>query len=309
MCIRDRPEAQVESRPAEDLKPAEDLFAGMDVGASELVQVETTAKAEPSDYVEAQPRGRKPVHQAVEAAEEPLVQIETRSAEAEAPKTEADLLKSPEHMADVAQLITESFEKSDRRPRRSRRSKVKPDETVKTHLKPIAEAVAGIVAEPDPLGKIAVTAKALETKEEEAGKVQVQAEACLLYTSLYATTPRMTDTHVKFEGPDACPVMTKGEGAASAAVRFEADGRESLSRWRRRTKRTGRLSCLLYTSLVRCRRVVGSQARSRHEQVPHGDSGYSCAVERLVQKAVNGIVVLPDARLESGGPRGVRVVD
>ena len=172
-----KPEAQVESRPAEDLKPAEDLFAGMDVGASELVQVETTAKAEPSDYVEAQPRGRKPVHQAVEAAEEPLVQIETRSAEAEAPKTEADLLKSPEHMADVAQLITESFEKSDRRPRRSRRSKVKPDETVKTHLKPIAEAVAGIVAEPDPLGKIAVTAKALETKEEEAGKVQVQAEA------------------------------------------------------------------------------------------------------------------------------------
>lgn len=172
-----KPEAQVESRPAEDLKPAEDLFAGMDVGASELVQVETTAKAEPSDYVEAQPRGRKPVHQAVEAAEEPLVQIETRSAEAEAPKTEADLLKSPEHMADVAQLITESFEKSDRRPRRSRRSKVKPDETVKTHLKPIAEAVAGIVAEPDPLGKIAVTAKALETKEEEAEKVQVQPEA------------------------------------------------------------------------------------------------------------------------------------
>ena len=142
-----KPEAQVESRPAEDLKPAEDLFAGMDVGASELVQVETTAKAEPSDYVEAQPRGRKPVHQAVEAAEEPLVQIETRSAEAEAPKTEADLLKSPEHMADVAQLITESFEKSDRRPRRSRRSKVKPDETVKTHLKPIAEAAPAVGTE------------------------------------------------------------------------------------------------------------------------------------------------------------------
>lgn len=29
--------------------------------------------------------------------------------------------------------------------------------------------------------------------------------------ALYATTPRMTDTHVKFEGPDACPVMTKGK--------------------------------------------------------------------------------------------------
>lgn len=33
--------------------------------------------------------------------------------------------------------------------------------------------------------------------------------------ALYATTPRMTDTHVKFEGPDACPVMTKGEDRKS----------------------------------------------------------------------------------------------
>lgn len=57
--------------------------------------------------------------------------------------------------------------------------------------------------------------------------------------ALYATTPRMTDTHVKFEGPDACPVMSKGESSASAAVRFEADGREYLSRWSRRIKRTG----------------------------------------------------------------------
>jgi len=148
------------------------------VEAPDEVKAEEQAQAKPEAQVESRPaEDLKPVHQAVEAAEEPLVQIETRSAEAEAPKTEADLLKSPEHMADVAQLITESFEKSDRRPRRSRRSKVKPDETVKTHLKPIAEAVAGIVAEPDPLGKIAVAAKALETKEEEAEKVQVQPEA------------------------------------------------------------------------------------------------------------------------------------
>ena len=165
-------EAQGETRRR---RPRRRRRSGKAVGETAEGAAETTAKAEPSDYVEAQPRGRKPVHQAVEAAEEPLVQIETRSAEAEAPKTEADLLKSPEHMADVAQLITESFEKSDRRPRRSRRSKVKPDETVKTHLKPIAEAVAGIVAEPDPLGKIAVAAKALEAKEEEAEKVQAEA--------------------------------------------------------------------------------------------------------------------------------------
>lgn len=157
-------ESAGEVKPA--AKPAEDLFAGMTVGASELVQIETTVKAEPSDYVEAQPRGRKPVQQAAGAAEEPLVQIETRSAKEEAPKSEADLLKSPEHMADVAQLITESFEKSDRRPRRNRRSKIKADDAVKTHLKPIAEAVAGLVAEPDPLEKIALAAKALEAKEE-----------------------------------------------------------------------------------------------------------------------------------------------
>lgn len=167
-------EAQGETRRR---RPRRRRRSGKAAGETAEGAAETTADAAPEAAVEAQPRGRKPVHQAVEAAEEPLVQIETRSAEAEAPKTEADLLKSPEHMADVAQLITESFEKSDRRPRRSRRSKVKPDETVKTHLKPIAEAVAGIVAEPDPLGKIAVAAKALETKDEEAGKVQVQAEA------------------------------------------------------------------------------------------------------------------------------------
>ena len=170
-------ETTADAAPEAAVEAPDEVKAEEQAQAKPEAQVETTAKAEPSDYVEAQPRGRKPVHQAVEAAEEPLVQIETRSAEAEAPKTEADLLKSPEHMADVAQLITESFEKSDRRPRRSRRSKVKPDETVKTHLKPIAEAVAGIVAEPDPLGKIAVAAKALETKEEEAEKVQVQPEA------------------------------------------------------------------------------------------------------------------------------------
>lgn len=170
-------ETTADAAPEAAVEAPDEVKAEEQAQAKPEAQVETTAKAEPSDYVEAQPRGRKPVHQAVEAAEEPLVQIETRSAEADPPKTEADLLKSPEHMADVAQLITESFEKSDRRPRRSRRSKVKPDETVKTHLKPIAEAVAGIVAEPDPLGKIAVAAKALETKEEEAEKVQVQPEA------------------------------------------------------------------------------------------------------------------------------------
>ncbi len=195
-----------------EAKPAEDLFAGMNVGTSELVQVETTAKAEPADYVEAKPCGRAPVHQTDDAAQEPLVQIETRTAEAEAPKTEADLLKSPEHMADVAQLITESFEKSDRRPRRSRRSKVKPDETVKTHLKPIAEAVAGMVSEPDPLEKIAVVAKALEVKEEPAkaepaieaapaaSEAQVEAQAEVVQVDAPVEVKTETVVHASLKG-------------------------------------------------------------------------------------------------------------
>lgn len=91
--------------------------------------------------------------------------------------------------------------------------------------------------------------------------------------ALYATTPRMTDTHVKFDGPDACPVMTKGEGSASAAVRFEADGREYLSRWSRRTKRTGKLSddeveLVAYEGPQdRTGRVIASQKRQWESEI------------------------------------------
>lgn len=60
--------------------------------------------------------------------------------------------------------------------------------------------------------------------------------------ALYATTPRMKDMPPKIEGAETCPVLTKGEKSASAAVRFEVDGREYVSRWSRRTKRTGKLS-------------------------------------------------------------------
>lgn len=60
--------------------------------------------------------------------------------------------------------------------------------------------------------------------------------------ALYGETPRLRDAAVKFEGDDACPVMTKGTGLARAAVRFEAGGREYLSVWSRRVKRTGKLS-------------------------------------------------------------------
>lgn len=60
--------------------------------------------------------------------------------------------------------------------------------------------------------------------------------------ALYATTPRLRDATSKLEGDDACPVLTKGEKMTEARVRFESDGVEYLSRWSRRTKRTGKLS-------------------------------------------------------------------
>ena len=60
--------------------------------------------------------------------------------------------------------------------------------------------------------------------------------------ALYATTPRLRDATSKLEGDDACPVLTKGEKMTEARVRFESDGIEYLSRWSRRTKRTGKLS-------------------------------------------------------------------
>ena len=91
--------------------------------------------------------------------------------------------------------------------------------------------------------------------------------------AIYATTPRMTDTHVKFEGPDACPVMSKGESSASAAVRFEADGREYLSRWSRRIKRTGKLSddeveLVAYDGPQdRTGRVIASQKRQWESEI------------------------------------------
>jgi ribonuclease E len=106
---------------------------------SGLVQIETKHPSTGSDYADEAPRGRRIEHREEPAESEPLVQIETKHA------AEGEELKSPEHMADVAQQINESFVgRGERRPRRSRRSR--QGETVKTSLKPIAEAVAEMVS-------------------------------------------------------------------------------------------------------------------------------------------------------------------
>lgn len=60
--------------------------------------------------------------------------------------------------------------------------------------------------------------------------------------ALYASTPRIRALR-KSDAPDEdCPTLTKGCRITEAAVRFEADGTQYLSSWRRRVKRTGRLS-------------------------------------------------------------------
>ena len=149
----DVPAEKPAETPAETPVEVKNEAPAADAG---LVQIETTKPAAPSDYVDAKPLGRKPRVEAKPAEEAPLVQIETKAPQSE-PRTEAKTevdLKSAAHMADVAQQITESFEKADRRPRRSRRRR--SDDTVKTQLKPIAEAVAEIVAESSPVEAVVV---------------------------------------------------------------------------------------------------------------------------------------------------------
>ena len=139
-----------------------------------LVQIETTKPAAPANYVDAKPLGRKPREEAQVEEEPALVQIETKVPErAEAQTEAADTdLKSAAHMADVAQQITESFEKAERRPRRNRRRR--SDDTVKTQLRPIAEAVAEIVAE-TPTNEVVVVARDLHA-EQAAKPAQALAE-------------------------------------------------------------------------------------------------------------------------------------
>ncbi len=184
-------DAKVETKVQEVVKPSEVTFI-LPIESSGLVQIETKTKAEPSDYTDHTPRGRKPVHYESDQTNEPLIQIETRKGpkptqavkptraltetKAETPVEVDDSKKDAPSMADVALYITEQLELSERRARRTRRSK-KGDPAVKTHMKPIAEAVAGIVYEPTPLERLAtLAAQEVKRLQEAAQQTETQAE-------------------------------------------------------------------------------------------------------------------------------------
>lgn len=178
-------EAKVEVVETTKVETAPAMTLDLPIESSGLVQIETKTKAQPSDYVDHTPRGRKPVRYEADQTNEPLVQIETRKAPnvkeatkpAEAETPAEDPLKTASHMVDVALYITEQLEKTERRPRRTRRSK-KNEPAVKTHMKPIAEAVAGIVYEPTPLERLAaMAAKEEQRRQKVAKEAEAKAEA------------------------------------------------------------------------------------------------------------------------------------
>ena len=178
-------EAKVEVVETTKVETAPAMTLDLPIESSGLVQIETKTKAQPSDYVDHTPRGRKPVRYEADQTNEPLVQIETRKAPnvkeatkpAEAETPAEDPLKTASHMVDVALYITEQLEKTERRPRRTRRGK-KNEPAVKTHMKPIAEAVAGIVYEPTPLERLAaMAAKEEQRRQKVAKEAEAKAEA------------------------------------------------------------------------------------------------------------------------------------
>ena len=186
-----------EEAKVEVVETAPVMTLDLPIESSGLVQIETKTKAQPSDYVDHTPRGRKPVRYEADQTNEPLVQIETRKAPnvkeatkpAEAETPAEDPLKTASHMVDVALYITEQLEKTERRPRRTRRGK-KNEPAVKTHMKPIAEAVAGIVYEPTPLERLAaMAAKEEQRRQKVAKEAEAKAEAPAEKPAEVAATP------------------------------------------------------------------------------------------------------------------------
>lgn len=103
-------------------------------------------------------------------------------------------------MADVALYITEQLELSERRARRTRRGK-KGDSAVKTHMKPIAEAVAGIVYEPTPLERLAtLAAQEVKRLQKAAQQAETQADVAVEPAeSVEVMQPVVADTTVAVE--------------------------------------------------------------------------------------------------------------
>lgn len=203
--------AEVETKAQDAVKPSELTF-NLPIESSGLVQIETKTKAEPSDYADHTPRGRKPVHYEADQTNEPLVQIETRKGpkptqavkpaetKADTPVEVEDSKKDAPSMADVALYITEQLELSERRARRTRRGK-KGDSAVKTHMKPIAEAVAGIVYEPTPLERLAtLAAQEVKRLQKAAQQAETQADVAVEPAeSVEVTQPVVADTTVTVE--------------------------------------------------------------------------------------------------------------
>lgn len=204
-------DAKVETKAQDAVKPSELTF-NLPIESSGLVQIETKTKAEPSDYADHTPRGRKPVHYEADQTNEPLVQIETRKGpkptqavkpaetKADTPVEVEDSKKDAPSMADVALYITEQLELSERRARRTRRGK-KGDSAVKTHMKPIAEAVAGIVYEPTPLERLAtLAAQEVKRLQKAAQQAETQADVAVEPAeSVEETQPVVADTTVAVE--------------------------------------------------------------------------------------------------------------
>ena len=200
-------EAKVEVVETTKVETAPVMTLDLPIESSGLVQIETKTKAQPSDYVDHTPRGRKPVRYEADQTNEPLVQIETRKAPkvkeaakpAEAETPAEDPLKTASHMVDVALYITEQLEKTERRPRRTRRGK-KNEPAVKTHMKPIAEAVAGIVYEPTPLERLAaMAAKEEQRRQKVAKEAEAKAESLAEKPAEVVATPVETKVEPALE--------------------------------------------------------------------------------------------------------------
>lgn len=199
--------AKVEVVETTKVETAPVMTLDLPIESSGLVQIETKTKAQPSDYVDHTPRGRKPVRYEADQTNEPLVQIETRKAPkvkeaakpAEAETPAEDPLKTASHMVDVALYITEQLEKTERRPRRTRRGK-KNEPAVKTHMKPIAEAVAGIVYEPTPLERLAaMAAKEEQRRQKVAKEAEAKAESLAEKPAEVVATPVETKVEPALE--------------------------------------------------------------------------------------------------------------
>lgn len=142
---------------------------------SGLIQIETTVPTNPSDYHDAVPMGRpRPVREE-KVEDEPLFQIETKTKTEDADK--ADTVKVADPINDVAQIISENLEKAERRPRRPRRNRHPKPEGVNTTLKPIAEVVAEMVAEPaTPIDKVIAAVTKTDSVAHEMVKVETTVE-------------------------------------------------------------------------------------------------------------------------------------